>query len=231
MQYKALEQIPLDLSLRPAYGREDFLIGGANQDAINWLDRWPDWPAPALILQGPAASGKSHMAAVWADQSGAGMITPEDLAKASADVMASKAEQCVLDGIDLWVGDREVETKLFHLYNMFKEAGRTMLLTMRMSPTELDFALPDLASRLRAAPAALIMPPDDAMLSSVLIKLFHDRQLSVHEDIIRYIVPRMERSFDAARTIVTKADQAALAHKRGISVPLMRDVLATLQTA
>ncbi|MEI9984851.1 MAG: hypothetical protein WDN69_17585 [Aliidongia sp.] len=50
---------------RPALDREAFLVAAANAAAVAWIDRWPDWPAPALVLQGPPASGKTHLASVW----------------------------------------------------------------------------------------------------------------------------------------------------------------------
>ena len=223
------EQIPLDLPGRPALGREDFLVGPCNETAVNWIDRWPEWPAPVLILNGPAASGKTHMAAVWQERTGAEVIRPEMLISKTAEQIAGAGENIVLDGIDPWLGYREAETTLFHLYNIFKEEGRTFLVTMRMAPNHADFEIADLASRFRAAPVATIQPPDDMLLGSVLVKLFSDRQLKVGDEVIKYILPRMERSFSAARDIVALADRKALSAKRGISVHLLRDVLADMQ--
>lgn len=222
-------QIPLDLGGRSAYAREDFLIGPCNTDSVRWIDKWPDWPAPTLIITGPAASGKTHMAAVWRDKSRAETIRPELLLTHNAEELAAQGHSLAIDGIDPWLGDRKAEETLFHLYNIVKEEKRSLLLTMRMTPTQADFAIPDLASRLRAAPMAAIKPPDDMLLGSVLIKLFSDRQLPVGNEVITYILPRMERSFAAARDIVKAADQTALAARQRISVPLMRKVLAGLQ--
>lgn len=229
MLSKKAQQIPFDLPARPAMGREDFLVGPENSDAAGWIDAWPEWPAPALILSGPAASGKSHLAAVWQDKTAAAALNPVDLAATPADELAARADHILIDGVDPWIGDRATEETLFHLYNMAKENGRSLLLTMRSTPTKLDFAIPDLASRLRAAPVALIRPPEDSLLAAILVKLFYDRQLQVGEDVIRYILPRMERSFAAARDLVQRADTVALAQKRPISVPLMRQVLADSQ--
>jgi len=219
-------QIPLNLEMRPVMGRSDFLIGPSNQAAVQWIDRWPDWPAPLLFLSGPAASGKTHVAAMWREKADGVMITPEVLGSMSAEHIAGQGHHLVLDGVDPWFGDVDAETKLFHLYNMFKEEGRFFLVTSRMNPTQTAFVLPDLASRFRAAPLAEIKPPDDILLASVLIKHFSDRQLRVGNDVIRYILPRMERSFSAARDIVVQADREALAKRRPVSVPLMREIMA-----
>ncbi len=222
------EQIPFDLGSRHAFGRDDFQIGKSNAAAVGWIDRWPDWPAPVIILQGPAASGKSHLAAVWQERSSAKVINPEMLITKPAEELFDLGDALTLDGLDPWLGDRVAETTLFHLYNMLKEEQKTMMITMRMAPSMADFVLPDLASRFRAAPMVSIHAPDDMLLASVLIKLFSDRQLSVSNDVIAYLLPRMERSFAAARDIVESADRKALSEKRRISVPLMRKVLSDM---
>lgn len=222
------EQLPLNLESRPATGRGAFHIGESNAQAIHWIDRWPNWPAPILFISGPAASGKTHLSAVWEERSHAVRIAAQALHDQSADEIAANGEHMIIDGLDPWLGDMRAETTLFHLYNILKENTRSALITMRMAPNQTDFALPDLASRFRAAPLVRIDPPDDFLLGSILIKLFSDRQLSVNNDVIKYILPRMDRSFAAAADLVARADRLALAQKRSISVPLMRDVLSAM---
>lgn len=218
------EQIPLDLGHRPAYGRADFLVTPANAAAVGWIDRWPAWTAPALIIHGPASCGKTHLAAVWRDRADAAFVPMEDFGSLNAAEIAARGRHLVLDHIDPWLGDRAAETVLFHLYNMLKEENRSLLLTLRVAPARLNFALPDLASRLRAAPAVAVDAPDDALLGAVLVKLFADRQLAVGHDVLAYILPRMERSFAAAHDLVGAIDRLALAEKKPVSVPLVRRV-------
>ena len=57
------------------------------------------------------------------------------------------------------------------------------------------------------------------------MKLFADRQLLVGEEVVAFLVPRLERSFAAAASAVAALDQAALAAHRRITVPLARAVL------
>ena len=221
-------QLAFDLGHRSASGREDFLLAPSNRDAVAWIDLWPDWPGPALVLHGPAASGKSHLAAVWAERSHAVYIPPETLPSGDARALFAAGPHLVFDHIDPWIGDIEAETTLFHIYNMAREQRRFLLVTMRTPPVLHRFALADLASRLRGSPAAAIQAPDDTLLAALLVKLFADRQLQVGEDVILYILPRMERSFSAAQDIVAHADALALSQKRNISVPLLRDVLSRM---
>lgn len=228
MSSAPLRQLAFDLGHRSASGREDFFLAPSNKDAVAWIDSWPSWPAPALVMHGPAASGKSHLAAVWAARTGAAFIEPDLLAAREADHLFAQGPHLALDHLDPWIGDRAAETTLFHLYNMAKENRRSLLVIMRTAPSLHDFAVADLASRLRAAPAAAIHPPDDTLLAALLIKLFADRQLQVQEETVRYILPRMERSFAAAYQIVAEADALALAERRKISIPLLRDLMTRM---
>lgn len=219
-------QIPLDLGHRVALGREDFMIAPCNQDAVGWIDRWPEWPAPALVLIGPAGSGKSHLAAVWKNMARAQWVDASTLHDTEAGQINGRGLPLVIDHFDPWIGDRIAETALFHLYNLAKEQSSTMLITMRTAPGQIAFALPDLSSRLRAAPVAEIRPPDDVLLAALLVKLFADRQLSIGTDVLSYVLPRMTRSFSAAHDIVGRADHLALSEKKPVTVPLMRRVLS-----
>jgi chromosomal replication initiation ATPase DnaA len=120
---------------------------------------------------------------------------------------------------------RAREEELFHLYNRLKEEGGHMLVTASSPPQGWNFALPDLRSRLLASPAAALRAPDDGLMEIVLAKMFSDRQIFVPQEVIAFLLPRMERSFSAARVLVDRIDRKALAEKRPVTVPLARDVL------
>lgn len=218
-------QLPLDLGHRTAMGRDDFLIAPSNQDAVAWIDLWPNWPAPALVIYGPVACGKSHLAEVWRARANAVTINAEDVRKFTPEELSARGHHLVIDAADALIGVVETEKKLFHLYNMMKEEKRSLLLTLGDAPVHRAFTLPDLASRLRAAPAVAIREPDDALLGAVLVKLFNDRQLRVGADVIAYILPRVERSFEAIRRFVGQLDQRAMMEKRPVSVALSKSVV------
>ena len=122
----------------------------------------------------------------------------------------------------------EGERRLFHLHNLIVEAGGRLLLTARTPPARWPIVLPDLASRLRAAPAVEILPPDEALIGAVLVKPFADRQIKVDAAVVSFLLARMERSFDMARRLAAELDAAALAEKRPVTVPLAARVLERL---
>ncbi|MCE9508146.1 MAG: DNA replication protein [Alphaproteobacteria bacterium] len=219
------EQLPFDLGHRHAYEREDFWVSGSNREAVAWLDKWPDWPAAALILFGPPASGKTHLLQVWKKEAGAREISPQDLLSLPAHEIAGAAKSVMMDDVLRVIGRRDDEEALFHLYNLLRERGGHLLLTAEKPATEWPFALPDLKSRLLAAPAVAVGSPDDELMAIVLTKLFSDRQIFVPQEVVQFILARIERSFLALRQVVDKIDHKALAEKRPVTIPLVREII------
>ena len=215
-----MTQLAIDLPHRPALGRADFLVSDCNAGALQWIERWPDWPAPALVLYGPAGSGKSHLAALWRERSGGILIAGEALSRADPNELASRR------AVALDEAAQAPEQELLHLYNCCGEAGASLLVVARDAPASWPIALPDLASRLRAAPSVAIAPPDDRLLAAVLVKLFADRQVRVAPEVIGFLLRRMERSFAAAGALADRLDRLALGAGRPIGLALARRVLA-----
>lgn len=204
MNSRAL-QIPLSFPINPAMAREDFLISDSNREALMWIDRWPYWNAPVLYIHGPAGSGKSHLVNIWRGMAGANAHVVED--------------------IDTITGDRAREEDLFHLYNRVRQTPGSVLMTGTKPLAFVTFAIPDLASRLRSSPQVAIGLPDEDLLRVLLVKLFADRQMRIDVGLIEYIVPRMERSFMAARDLVAELDRQSMMEKRPPSLSMARALL------
>lgn len=196
----------------------------ANAAAVELIDRWPDWPAPALLIHGAAGTGKTHLVSVWQSRSGAGRIGYRDLDGGAVDLLQEQSALAVED-IDATTGD---EGQLFHLLNLARETRATLLLTAQKAAGDIEIALPDLRSRLRALPAAELQAPDDALLQGLLVKLFADRQLIVDPTVITYLIRTMERSAEAAAKLVSHIDREALADRKRVTRGLASRVLARI---
>ena len=214
-------QIPLDLGHRAATGREDFLVGESNREAVAWVDDWPNWRAPGVVIHGPAQSGKSHLAAVWRARANAREVSAALLRVAAVPEVLASATAIVVEGADVMQDERA----LLHLYNLVVERRGHLLLTAATPPSRWGIALPDLRSRMTALPAIALGPPDDALFAALLVKLFADRQVIVPPEVIGYLAVRLERSMAAAAAAVAVIDRGALALRRPITVPVVREIL------
>ena len=76
-----------------------------------------------------------------------------------------------------------------------------------------------------ATPLVRLGEPDDERLAAVLAKLFAERGIKVGDDLIRWLVVRIERSLVTAQAVVDALDAAALARRRAITIPLAREVV------
>ncbi|MDE0780100.1 MAG: DnaA/Hda family protein [Alphaproteobacteria bacterium] len=224
------QQLILDLGHRVAVDRVDFLVSDCNVQAVEWVDRWPDWPARALVIWGPPASGKTHLGHVWCAKSNADYITAKDLRAEDAAGLRDRNAFLFLDDADQLAGDSYDEEALLHLYNYMLETDGALLLAAEKAPAFWPVALADLSSRMKALQGVGIAPPDDRLLAALLEKQFLDRQLRVGEEVVNYLVPRMERSFVAVSKIVAAIDTVALERLRPVTVPLVREVLDQLVT-
>ena len=218
-------QLAFDLDFRAALGREDFLVSPVNAAAVGTIDDWERWPQRAHAIAGPAGSGKSHLVEVWRSVSRAMRVAGTELVESDVQA-ATEAGAIAVEDIDRGVGDERI---LFHLFNVAREGRLALLITARALPGDIEITLPDLRSRLRAMALTKIEPPNEGLLRALLVKLMADRQREVGPRVIEYVVPRMERSADAARRFVRELDRQALAARRLVTVPLAREVLDTLE--
>ena len=216
-------QLGLDLPVRPALGRDDFLVAPSNAIALAMIDDWPNWAKHKLALPGPAGAGKTHLAHVWADATGARIAAASALAQ--ADVEALARGPLAIEEVDTIAQDIGAQTALFHLHNLMAAGAQPLLMTGAPAPRHWALSLPDLQSRVDAAGHARLDAPDDTLLAAVLAKLFADCQLVPKPDVIPYLLRHMDRSFAAARDIVSALDASSLAQKRALTRAFAAQVL------
>ena len=205
------EQLAFSLSYRTVYGREDFWVAPCNQEAIAWIDKYPEWSQHALWIIGPQGSGKTHMARLF---SGTG-IEAKNLTGYFRPPFQKKM---VVENLQ----DLPDEEALLHLFNFVREMGGDLLLTSRFIP---DFSLPDLVSRLNMIPKAEITLPDEMLMRQVAKKAFEDRHILVEESVLDYLSQHLTRSFPLLHRVVAQADQLALESGRKITIPIIRQVI------
>ena len=206
----ARRQLALELGHDAQHGEADFLVGDGNQLAHGRITAWPHWPDPITLLLGPPKSGKSHLARIFADRSGAEAVGPDLLEQRAAE---GGRRPLVIEDADRGGYD---EAGLFHLINQAMRDGRHLLITARDEVGQWPLATDDVRSRLRRAATFRLELTDDIQLSQMFVKLFADRQVAVDPKVIGYIVARMERSAEEAVILADLMDRLAL--ERGTAI-------------
>ena len=201
--------------------RDNFLEGAGNAAGLALVDAWPEWPARTMFLVGPDGSGKSHLAAIWAEQSGARSLSAQALDIAAVP-RALATGALVLEDLSPTAFD---ERALFHLLNLARQDEAYILITAREAPATMPVALSDLRSSLRACPVVTLLPPDDQLFRALILKLAADRQLTIDEAVVSYLATRIERSYAAARQTVALLDNESLRLGRPVTRALAAELL------
>jgi len=212
-------QLTFELGHTAAHGEADFLVGDGNRLAYGRIMAFPHWPDPITLLIGPAKSGKSHLARIFADRTNAMLAGGDDLEALATE---GGAKPIIVEDVDRLNYD---EAGLFHLLNQSMREQRPVLLTAREAVANWPLATDDVRSRMRRAAAFMLELTDDIQLSQMFVKLFGDRQVKVDPKIVGYLVARMERSTQEVVTLVELMDRIALAKGTAITRSVAADAL------
>lgn len=213
-------QLVLDLGHTPSHAEADFIVSPGNQLAFEHVIAFPNWSGPLSLISGPAKSGKSHLARIWAERAEAVHALPDAL-----ETLAGQGgtQPVLLEDVDRIAYD---EQALFHLLNQCMRDGRPLLMTARNPVSQWPYQTADVLSRARLASNFPVETPDDIQLSQMLVKLFGDRQIAIDPKIIAYLVARMERSTSEAVAIVALMDKLALTRRVSVTRSIAAEALA-----
>ncbi len=228
------QQLLLDLPVKPNYSEIDYVESPCNWEATQWIRRWPDWPMKMIAVYGDPGCGKTHLAHIWQEKTGARFLTPSDLLTLNPHDALDEAPAIILDDADsLFQKDKvhdvgSMENWVFHFYNLVKEKGIDLLLCSLQPPTQWAITLPDLRSRLTTILSVAVHPPDEEALKAVLFKLCSEYGMTLSSGVGEYILRRIERSFDHVRSLVAALDHHTLSQHRQLTLGLVREVLGKI---
>lgn len=194
-----MNQIALPFAWPAADDERDFIVSDANRVAIRHLEHWSLWPVMATVLIGPRKSGRSLIGRIFAAKSGGRLI---DTAETQ---------------------DQEM---LFHAWNAAQADRSPLLMIADAAPAHWRLSLPDLRSRLLATPLIVFAEPDAELTGPLIEKLLTARGVYAPPEVVRYLVPRVERSYIGIGRVVDAIDEIALEKRQRITVPIARAALA-----
>lgn len=224
-------QLVFPFGVRPALARDAFVAAACNEQAYRFIERWPDWEARAAAIYGPKGCGKTHLAQIWREASGAAELSlGPDPDFTSLEQMAASLPPDAAILLEDVNANPSRERDLF-LMAMFERPQARLLLTALEAPSRWPVLLHDLRSRLDSLLAFPIWAPDEALLSAIVRKHFADRQLSVPDRVVARIVTHVERTPEAIAAFIARADSKALSEQRAIGERLVMDLIEAEENA
>ena len=224
-------QLSLNLKKKGIYEEDDFLVSSSNKEAYKLVNSWPEWRSRKIIIFGDRGTGKTHLSKIWQKNTSAIILNLNQLKKIKFESFFKKKNIFIIENISDFfdkINKKEknnLEKQLLHFYNLIEEKKGYLLLTSLIAPKLWKIRLPDLKSRILSSIAVKIKKPNDQLLSSVLIKLFVDKQILIDKKIIKFIVYRSERSFANLENIVNKIDKQSLITKKKININFVKKLI------
>ena len=224
-------QLLFDLKKKKIYEKDDFLVSDSNKESYKLINRWPNWSSRKIIIFGDSGTGKTHLSRIWQKKTSAIILNLNKFKKIRFDNFFLKKNIFIIENISNFFDkikkkDKDdLEKNLLHFYNLIEEKKGYLILTALNSPKFWKINLPDLKSRILSSIIVKINKPNDELLSSVLVKLFLDKQILIDKKIIKFIVYRSERSFTNLQNIVNKIDKQSLITKKKINISFVKKLI------
>jgi len=219
-----MKQYLLDLKNLESFDADDYIITESNIHALKWIDQWPNWGnakySNITSILGEEGSGKTHLAQIWAQRSGAIILEPSNL---STKQYAENTAKCyILEDLQNALSN---EVELFYLLEHIIHNNKYLLITTNTPIHHLEIKLPDLKSRLNSIFLIEIKKPDEKMIEQILVKFFSDRQISISSNVIKYLLTRVNYNYKNIAEIVEKLDLLSLEAQKNISIPFIKEHL------
>ena len=208
-------QLTIPFKFEPEFYDDDFIICQSNVDAHRAIYNTELWPSKRLMIIGDNGSGKSHLVNIWAKLHNAVVVNSTNIKEQNIDIQQAIA----IENIDKISEDN----LLFHILNSASANSIPILMTCRRLR---EFKLEDLKSRINACYKVIIKDPSSDLLKVILMKSLLDRQLKVNNEVLEYIMNRMERSFSYVKILVNQLDEASAIEKCNITIPFVRKIIA-----
>jgi len=224
------QQLILDLLPAPPPSLENFVVG-RNAAALEALRHCEG--GRAVYLWGPAGVGRSHLLHGVCQHMN-GLYHDSDSAAALHELATSETMSVPLVAVDdVQALDAEGQAALFALYNRWRESAYTrqafaLVLAGDRSPLAMDVR-EDLRTRLGWDLVFRLEQLSDEERAQALQSRAAERGLKLSPDVVTWLLTHHERDMSRLTSLVDALDRYSLARHRAITLPLLKDLLASHQ--
>ena len=217
---KDLDQDIIKFDYEKSFKDDDFYISKSNESALIMLNKWPRWEKKFLNIYGERYSGKTHLVNIFLKKFkglklNANELKNDDLKKIKLH------ENIVIENLDKNIDEKFIYT----IFNFIDQENKYLIITSIKSIAEINFDLNDLRSRAKNFILQDIKKPDDKLMFALIFKSLSDRQISLDQKLISYIIKRIERSYCEINDFIYKIDELSLKKKKSIDLKLIKEVL------
>ena len=217
---KELNQLLLDFDIKTNFNDHDYYVSDSNFFAFNLIDKWPKWEKRILNISGEKFSGKTHLANIFKSKSSAFFLNESQI-NDDAFKKIKLYESIIVDGFSNTIDERLI----YSVFNLVDQDSKYLLINSETPLGEINFELPDLASRSKNLLHAKIEPPDDDLIFAIILKNFSDRQIKLEKKIIEFIINRIDRSYSKISEFIYKIDELSLKKKKPINLKTIKEIL------
>ena len=217
---KNLNQLIIKFDHEQNFKDDDFYVSKSNKNNFDILSNWPKWEKNFLNITGDKYSGKTHLINIF--------IKKFKGIKLDADSLSEKdlTKIKIYENIILENLSENVDEKLIYtLLNIIDIDNKYIIITSEKPIVEINFSLSDLKSRTKNFIIQKIEKPDDELMFALILKNLSDRQISIDEKLINFIIKRIDRSYGNIFDFIYKIDELSLKRKKPIDFRLIREVL------
>ena len=199
---------------------EDFYISKSNQHIFDLFNLWPKWEKNFLNISGENYSGKSHLMNIFLKKYKGVKFDTRKFNENCLDEIKVH-QNIVLEDLTKNVNQK----LLFSLYNIIEQDNKYLIVTSLEPIVQIKFDLVDLVSRSKNFLLQSINKPDDELIFALIIKNLSDRQISIENKLVNYIIKRIDRSYGKIFDFIYKIDEVSLKRKKPIDLKIIKEAL------
>ena len=215
-----LNQQMFNFNYEKNFRDDDFYASRSNEHVFKFLNNWPKWEKNFLNISGENFSGKTHLINIFLKKFKgikfeANKIKNENLKEIKIH------QNIILENL----GNDINENLIYTLINIIDQENKYLIITSRDPIVNIKFDLKDLNSRTRNFLLQSIEKPDDDLMFALILKNLSDRQISLNEKLINYIIKHIERSYGKIFDFIYKIDEMSLKKKKSINLKIIKEVI------
>jgi len=215
-----LDQTIIKFDYDKNFKNDDFYLSKSNKHVFDFLCLWPKWERNFVNVIGEKLSGKTHLMNIFLQKNKG--IKLEGKSLQNDDLKKIKIyENIIIENLSLDVDEK----LLYSLFNLIEQDNKFIIATSAKPIVNISFDLKDLKSRAKNFILLNIEKPDDELIFAIILKNLSDRQISLDNKFIEFIIKRIERSYSKIYDFIYKIDQLSLKKKKSIDFKIIKEVL------